>query len=357
MFEWASYRVNFCQRFDDKTIGGPLVAFLEQAAITLDGVRSSILRVLFRVPKVRKIYSEPASHGRVSALVSVAVGILCVFIKPEILFYGGPLLLGVPHMASSFRYSLNTAENTTRIQQAIFLGFALGILAIIQTKVDLFPREVLFPFSIFLGLVFLGFGRLSTVQNLLLATIGAAVGLYAGQFYYFWLFLLFFHNAFAFLVWFKKSKSQKLRQSIIQVFSVLSIGSVFIFLVDLPLENVNPLSAFLFQDFFSEKIGQKLLVIFLLWQSMHYWIWLKGIPDAHAPRGLPVPIRVRLQHWKTWATPIGVVGIFAAVAVFLFFAVHFGVEQARSIYIPLASFHGVFEILAFVSLQMGEQKA
>ncbi len=329
---------------------------MDWAITKIDLLRARCMRSIFSNTNLKSLYLNPFLHAKVSAFVSLVIGLLLVFFQPEILFYGGPLLLGVPHMASSFRYSFSKNENPTRIQQAVSLGFALGILAIFQARFQIFPREVLFPFSIFLGLVFLGLRRLPVTQNLFLASVGAAVGFYAGQFYFFWLFLLFFHNAFAFLVWFKGSQSPKLRQSIIQVFGVLSIISAFIFMVDLPLDKMSPLSLLLFQGFFSEKVGQKLLVIFLLWQGMHYWIWLKGIPDAHAPRGLPVPMRVRLQHWKDWVTPFGVVGIFAAITAFLLLAAQYGPEEARSIYIPLASFHGVFEILAFILAPMQERK-
>src|SRR3954468_10946473 len=77
---------------------------LEGAVRPLDAARRLVMRTTWRVPLLGNAMRSLAWRIPLLAALSVSLSLILTCFVPEMLFVLGPALLGVPHVASDFRY-------------------------------------------------------------------------------------------------------------------------------------------------------------------------------------------------------------------------------------------------------------
>ncbi len=90
-------------------------------------------------------------------------------------------------------------------------------------------------------------------------------------------------------------------------------------------------------------MGLRLVLLYAFAQSVHYWMWLRMVPDEDRERVSPRTFR---RSWVKLENDMGKVVLWGAVATAVFLAgwAVFDLARARYEYLHFARFHGVLEL-------------
>jgi hypothetical protein len=307
------------------------------AGALLDSWRAGILRRTLRFGLARRVFLDRSMRTPLWFTVSVVLNLFLVWRFPAFSFYVVPLVLGVPHLLASFRYGWSEPK-----AWGLYAGITLALALAIRSGAN--------QAWAFLAMVLTWFGmsrrglRVRLVPAaLILSVIGFGYGIDP---YRTALVLAILHNFVAFWFWFRSTQNQEERWGL--TYS-LGLTTVAVWVVPFlpvvgPLGEISWSLAGLEADF----TGVAFVRIFLLTQSLHYFIWLKAIPDQHAPSRVPLSFRAGLREDQQWFGRFVHVGAILLVAGFLVWAYGVDRELARQAYVQLAAYHGFAE-LAFLA--------
>jgi hypothetical protein len=159
--------------------------------------------------------------------------------------------------------------------------------------------------------------------------------------------LLFLHNFVAFFYWYLSAKNSKGRAFVITAFSFLLAGLFLAGLIDANAERIDPYVTLLFGTEPS-SLTRWATEAFLLTQGMHYFIWMKAIPDfrstAPSPGGFALTSGRIQREFGKYAPGIVMIVILILVAISL----GLNWETGRRFYVALAVFHGFYELAALI---------
>lgn len=333
--------------------------------LSLDAVRSAILRVTMKSRIVRSLFVDRAVRLGVSFAASFFVNLILAAVVPVWVVVLGPLFFGIWHLLSGIRYlpKLMGEEIETTFARRLRSAGTLLIFAVALIRFFSLPNTGLFN-SWELGaavvLTVLVWRRRTPIASscILLAAVATlswispllTVGL-----------LAIGHNFFAFVFWFRLAQSEKERKLVLMAFLFTVLGSALFFtnilspLVNLSAWVSDPTGASLATYALAHQIFPlntdfdfmlRILSAFAFGQSMHYFVWLKAIPEQALSHQTPVNFR---QSWFAWTRELGVPTM--AIGVSLGAASIFGVffmnlEMLRSFYLAAASAHGYLELSA-----------
>ncbi|MDA8793955.1 hypothetical protein N9N67_11965, partial [Bacteriovoracaceae bacterium] len=159
--------------------------------------------------------------------------------------------------------------------------------------------------------------------------------------------ILILHNFIAFIFWKKSANNPAESQVVTNSFLICLAGCLSLF-SPIDFLNLNVVNELFGSAQFSYK--SNLFLVFLLTQSIHYFIWLIGIPGFQNQPKVPVTIR------KTYDDIQKKVGkkefyFFTLLSIiFVLFSMYFGFEHGRQFYIMIASYHAFIEIASLTSL-------
>ncbi|MGH7284401.1 MAG: hypothetical protein ACRELY_22985 [Polyangiaceae bacterium] len=330
--------------------------FLDAVTAPLDEVRQAALAAATKSRKLTRIIARQDTRVPFIATLQILALFAVTAVRPLWLFVLGPIVLGIPHLASDARYLL--------IRQRV-------------------AREIVFV-SIAAALVFVGIQTLSifhaapahwTGLEIVTATawIGAAVAAGArerkNRALLFWLVPLVAFGAFAtwhaamtrivfahlhnvigvtaWILLFRKNRKAAILPALALVLGVglLVSGATF------------ALSANAFRGFGFDLsvIGRSLApgaspslaagaaLSFVFLQSVHYAAWLVWIPQDNLPGQGTFTFRMTARSLRA-DFGIALLVLIAALALALAGAAAFDPHQAVRTYMSLATFHGYFEI-------------
>jgi hypothetical protein len=307
---------------------------------SLDFIRARTLRWTLRLPFTRELFVRRELRTPFWFLISLGINLFLVFRFPQIPFYWGPLLLGVPHLLASFRYGVRSKD-----------GFPLYLFCSLLMAVSLWAGGaqwmVLFPMILLL----VGMNREGRGLRTLPAM--AIVIVLAGGFfidgYRTALILAILHNFVAFAFWFRETRSRPER---LGVFLALfgTIVAALLIPVSTGSGEIGDI-AFLLTGLSPEPEVVRFTRIFLLTQSLHYFIWLKALPDQVAPSKVPRSFRGGVRDDRLWFGRSVHAVVLLVAGGLLALAFHSGLEPARRFYVQLAAFHGFAEFV-FLSLRV-----
>ena len=314
------------------------------SAALLDSWRGGILRKTLRLGPAKRIFLDRAIRTPLWFVVSLGLNVSLVWRFPSFSFYFIPLMLGVPHLLASFRYGW-AEPRAWGIYSGITIlfGIALGlgaspawaVGAMGATLLVMRIRGMRLRWILAWGvLLMVGCGYL---RDPYLAALGLAL----------------LHNFVAFVFWIRSVQSRGERLG-----AFFALGMTGVACVVIPwLPPVGPLGeiAWNLAGLEADRFGLAFVRIFLLTQSLHYFIWLKAIPDQHAPTRVPLSFRSGVREDRLWFGPWVHAGVLVLVAGFLLWAVGVDREEARRAYVQLAAYHGFAELvfLAGVSRRSG----
>ena len=86
---------------------------------------------------------------------------------------------------------------------------------------------------------------------------------------------------------------------------------------------------------------------FAFGQSLHYFVWLRAIPEQELPHGHPIGFSKSIRFIERDAGPLVLYAAAYALAGLFVYALVRGWPEARLLYLTAAAFHGYFEMPAW----------
>lgn len=325
----------------------------------LDTARARLLASTLQYRWVRTIYvSSPLRLGA-SFLFLCAVYLPVALRRPDLLLVFGPLLLGYPHLIASYRFlqtqprlmglrpfvffSLVTAASTsTRLLTRLFglipempLG-AWELLAATATAIIVRPR--ILP-MLACGVVAYGLWRCSWQEPLIFAALA-----------------LLAHNWIAFFVWIREADGWS---RITAIASATVFGAVHLLVFAGSTDFMMPLTKpSLFATLQAQNTGALLapwsdhsliwyrtLVMYTFGLSLHYFVWLKAIPECRGQH--PLSWRRSYEQLRRDTGKFGLALAFVVWSAGLLIWLC-NLERGSRFYFQVATFHGWLELMFLI---------
>ncbi len=338
----------------------PLEGGLEGAVLPLDLARRAVLRFVTRRRSLALLVGRRDARLTMLATAQVAVLFLLAVRAPVALFFLGPLLFGVVHLAADVRY-LALRCDVPRALVLPSVGFAVAITALrFAGGGGLFPALQVDEPGVVLGLVWIG----------LALTVGLAVGrsarraasaasfflvailLAAGHTRATSLAMVHVHNLVALVAWLTlfRRRAGWLLLPVVMVAALTALlvsGATLAWTFegggDLAFEtHVEELARWLAPGL-ELRLGGALVVVFVFLQGVHYAAWTGWIPqDALPGEGTP-SFRQSLRALRAdFGTPA--LAVMAVVALGMLVAGAVDLRRAVGWYMSLATSHAWFEV-------------
>ena len=327
---------------------------LNRAAISLDALRRSIFCFSAKRPALRPYVVDKEMRITTVCLGQAALASAGALVFPSLLLVLGPLLLGIPHVASDVRY-LVLRRPYSRVFGYSVVGFSIALfgLRLIETahlgderfaevelalvmawlcvSVSLAPagprRTCVLMGTLALGYLALGDPTLSRV-------------IFAHA-----------HNAIAIVVWYALFRPRRPSSLLPLAYITLLASGLFWFGGHVPEPvgfpeyfdlHIEAAAAWLAPGVASEhQLGLVLSYTFL--QSVHYAIWLVLLPlDAHRSRGsatFSMSLKTAWRDFRGWGLGIIAFGMLA-----LSVAAVFDPLTTSAVYLFVTPFHGYLEL-------------
>jgi hypothetical protein len=358
---------------------------LESGAQQLDRLRRVVLRRLLEIDPLRVVYFDPARRGLLLFCISCALALAFALVAPLWQLLLGPMLFGLAHLLSTVRFvpralegrrALLGDDRRERAIQVILCCAAFYALCRWAANTEAIgPR-----FSEWQGLALLDGGYVlllfSFLAILFQRSKGRSLGgalLLTGAVSCFWFApavsagaLVLLHHLIAFVYWIALAKDERGR-SYGHLALALFLGVNALLFLGL----FDPLLAFFveessigFAGMTAESLGKMILpwtddprlwlratVAFAFGQSLHYFIWLKAIPDECCGRRVPSTFRASVRSLEGDFGLRGAGLLLGSVLGLSLLWVLVELPAARAGYFLLAGFHGLGELAALPLLR------
>lgn len=342
---------------------------LNSVLFQLDFLRGLLLKKTLRVPAFRHLFTHRSSRLLVFFLIACLIYLPLSLFFPVWIAVIGPIIYGVPHIIASLRYS--QPRSTQRLRSSFVGVWTLVTAYRIVTDLGFWDHDNIIgnlDVEIFSVIVTFAIFWLVHRQNQTKLSLGVIKGsllismlLLAAWFLplEFSAFLLLFHNAVAFIYWIGQAKPGSEKITAITS-TVIFLGLTAIILLGgfEFLYKYFPPQGFIPRfDLSYEDLGQALapwsanyktwfnfFVAYVFGQSLHYFVWLKAIPEQHLPTQTPVSFRTSYE-WlaRDFGKKLLVLLIISIVSTMAMWLV-FNMNEARIIYFAIASYHGFHEL-------------
>jgi hypothetical protein len=354
---------------------------LEIFAGIFDLIRARLLRITLTYKPLRPFFYVRSRRLYFLFMIAYVMALIFSMWIPLWILLVGPLVYGVPHIVSSVRYFDHTVRlfsnfsNYSRkpnysilLLSILTLVFGYRILVtanILQLDVAHISEwsgstyvELTALFATFFwGCIYYSKKTVPILRGILLL-----IPLFF-SFYYFMAWtvavLVLVHNFVAFIYWIiaAKSDSEKNIAKMCFLITILTTDLIFFGLFDFVCQWLKPrldldfvslsirsMGSLILPDFVDEKLWLRACIAFAFGQSLHYFVWLKAIPDQWHYHEVPTSFKQSLRFLKD-DFGRGLAIFIIVVVVGSFFVWSFVTfEQARIIYFCFAAYHGYLEI-------------
>lgn len=336
----------------------------------LDLLRSKFLKQTLQISALDSIFhSRPLRLFVLASLALVFYFLISLYFPLWVLLIG-PVLWGVPHLISSLRYNTLLASDLTQKKKFFYFQSLIWFLVFTyRLCVDVFQ------ISLFLSEHYLLFESLALIisfsaqvwlfKRLTLMSLlyfGLFSGLVAATHFYpvmVGLALLIGHNYIPLWTWFQSCQNQK----DLRVFYIVSF--VYLLFSSLILSGVqnwfyrwaSPQASigFLNWNFMNivEPFGAReehapfwfrIVSLYAFSQAIHYFMWLKAIPENYQRQQFPPSFRWSLHKLSSDFGSTSLLLLLILVLAGAGYWFFFEYQMARVIYFSLASYHGFMEI-------------
>lgn len=342
----------------------------------LDKLRSQILRVTLSNSTLKNMFCVRSNRLAALFVLSVALSLCTSLLAPLWVLVLGPLIYGTPHLFSSLRYVHSTAAGEANIRLPQFKK-ALYAFSFIFSAVSIL--RILSDFG------FVNTQHLSSSSNLLelgsfvLSLLCCAViykHSYARMFVAFALcipfvwaawtlplwtsgVLILLHNFIAFIYWIGATQTRRERAIAVLAAGVFLLVNAAIFsgVFDGVYKLMTPTAELPWAALEYSELGKMIapwssdyvtwfhaVVAYAFGQSLHYFVWLKAIPDQHHTQEVPTTFR---QSYKLLVDDFGKKHYIFMLAVILISVgawAFLKMPEARIVYFSFAAYHGYLEI-------------
>ena len=364
--------------------------FDEKIVRQLDLTRVAYLRKAMQVRWLQSVYRVRAARLATNFIALSLIYLPLSLRHPEILLVLGPLVLGYPHLIASYLFvtrasdSIRTSSSERKLSPSAKLVLPLILLTGIASGVryiqgrSFVPElasgswEIILSLVLFLRVTFGSFfirSRLApqraNIQTILICATTVTVVAYilmlaAKDPLIFVAVSLVLHNWVAFAYWIVSAREHRDRRVAIlaTLFFALVHYLVFSGNLDFLISSSGANAIFnlgrevpssILAPWSSEPIvWARTMVLYTFGLSLHYFIWLRAIPECLSPRELPNSWREshRLTSHACGAMLLRILMIGALGLTGLWI---FSYPVGRVIYFGLASLHGWFEFVFLIA--------
>ena len=361
-----------------------LTDYASEIAESLDWARSRVLRKTLAYPTLRKAFLTRSHRLFLFFILTTLFALLSSLFVPLWSLLLGPLLYGVPHLYSSLRYvhhaliprSLNeSAKATAGKGHTLFLFLTLTFTLVTTLRLwmhfhsitlEALPLGDLLPEWLSYGVTCLG---LSWIYRHSWRELAPGLTLTLCLLVLAWRFpleiaglLMLAHHFIGFLFWIHFSRKDAADFKIALLCSLLfCFLHVLIFLgVFDPLYALySPSGEIAWANLEYSQIGALVLphateyttlfhatTAYAFGQTLHYFLWLKAIPDQHHYHTTPTTFRQSLTLLlKDFRSPFLILGAVATGSLWMIWIL-WNYPMVRTLYFILASYHGFMELAA-----------
>jgi hypothetical protein len=328
-------------------------------------VRRNAWRLSARTSFGRRCVRDPALRLQTMAIGHMLVALALALMAPAWLLLLGPIILGVPHVASDVRHLLIRPPCTFRWRYLILAP----LLAMVAMRVWGWLGG---PWSAELEL---GLGLVAAAAAMMLAPLGLGrrvlgVVLLGGMYMLLQpmahgVLLVFAHahNAIAIAAWLALYRREATRTQWFSVAAVwLAAVGLLWFWPDATTLNLGPATIGAFSlatmaetlaPAFDPDTGARLVLVFAFAQSAHYAVWLRLVPQSLDPRPAPPTLQRSVARIRADFGRFGFPVLVAAVVAVPLLAMVWDAEATRVAYLTAAVFHGWLELAVFGALLAG----
>jgi hypothetical protein len=344
---------------------GALSSGLDRFVAALDRARSLVLGAALRVPGIRGVLHQRSRRIEARAAATIVIALGLSIVAPAFMLALGPILFGVPHVASEIRYLVVRRGLARRW----LTGLALACLTLSSLRlVEQLAHAPGTCAPIEVGLALVGTlaagalatnGRAGLRRFALAAAVLIGVGL-VGIRYALWTRLVFIHlhNFGALLLWvlvfrkrgpFPRTAVVLLGGAVLLILSGATaawsarIGSLAALGVSIPVvaQWLSPGVAL--------EIAIPLALLHAFSDSVHYGAWLGLIPEEEARAEGSLTFRMTARSLLRDFGVGGVAVCVAAMAVVLGGSL-LNLAETRRFYFSAAGFHGYLEVAVLMIL-------
>jgi hypothetical protein len=337
----------------------------EGAIAPLDRARQLALAYALAFRPLRRVLARRGLRIAVLGSVGVVVATVLAVVAPVALFVLGPLLLGVPHVASDLRHLVLRRELPSRVRTAAYAGCLalVGVRILSEThalrgsldRVEWAVASAWILAAAAAGAASARDGRrglrlaLSLLPLALLAAVAERHATGAR------LVFVHAHNVVGVLAWLLLFR----RRGGVALLPLATIALCTAWLVTssdpfawtglVQGERAFRLHLLTVSDWLAPGLPARLALgiaySYVLLQSVHYAVWLAWIPQEDTRAAGTLTFAMTARSWARDFGPAGVAVIAGAMAVVAAGAL-LQVHRARALYLSLAMFHGYLELAA-----------
>jgi hypothetical protein len=337
----------------------------------LDSIRVLLLRWSLGTRILRRLYSR--THYRLAAgmVISTAFYLPVAFLRPQLLLAIGPLIFGYPHLVASYRFTSAPLKKYRLFILTTILAIALHV-----SKVGFAHYENL-PFGVWQIIV----ATLTLIISLFLSKnlswmkTGLALLVCIGLVRLAWLEpvmyvggTLIVHNWVAFIYWITACKQRARRVTAVLSTLLFLIIHLLVFYGHLdswiPVKDgaitfsgSTQVTGWYLASWTTDAlVWYRFLVLYTFGLSIHYFVWLRAIPESLSPFEHPHCFRLSLSNLKQnlGKKTLIFTGLFiiAGTAVWLV-----SLPLGSKIYFEIAILHGSLELIYLVPKLVSKFKA
>jgi len=354
-------------------------------AESLDFMRSRLLRLTMQFTWLRPFFYRRSLRLALLFALSCATSLPLALFFPLWLLLFGPLVYGVPHIVSSLRYFHHSArcittQDSSKTRSWAFTSAGLILLAVFVHRLLLTqsvfgigaPHLSEWKGSTYIDLIALGvtFVLGSWIYRKTLRQFFLGAALIAPLAVAFWYqpmgtigAMVLIHNFIAFVYWIRSTQTRSESAVAWGAFALTLGVSIAIFLgafdgVYSLFHGFQPRLALTVARLNAEDTGRLIAPwkegselfwlhacsVYAFGQALHYFVWLKAIPDQFHSHDVPTTFRQSLQllsqdFGRFIATALVLISV-ASIVIWSFMTL----QEARMIYFCLAGYHGYLEI-------------
>ncbi len=351
-----------------------------------DKIRILFLQKTLKNDTLKKIFCNRSLRLLSSFMVVTIFNLFFSLFFPLWVLLIGPIIYGLPHIYSSIRYlhySLaDKNQKTVGVQAFNFLTSIFAGVSIIRllSEVQIIDGDFLSSSSNTLELLsfiitFLGLAIIyrKSLTKVVFALIFIIPFLLLAWLSPIWIMgvLVLLHNIIAFLYWIvaaKNSSEKKVAYFATLIFIIIST-LIFLGVFDSVYKLYTPASALAWADIDYSKLGKMIVpwsanyitwfhsvVAYAFGQSLHYFVWMKAIPDQHHSHQVPTSFRQCYQKLTLDFTKNQLMVIVLSLLVMILVWTFVKLPIARVIYFSLAAYHGYMEMAALALVTIKAEK-
>lgn len=347
----------------------------------LDLLRSKILKETMKVSFFRHLFLDRSNRILFLSLFALAFYLCVSLFFPLWVLLVGPIMWGVPHIISSLRY--NAQSYTEKDQQKKFIMVQSLIWVVVfayRIACDIYNFDLIFssyPLLFECLCLLASFAIQIYISEKISFRIILGSILFAGLIYCTYLFpfqtallLLIGHNYIPLYSWFKSCQQSKDFQ-VFSAFTILYIAlsaAIFFGFFDFIYSTFSPQGEIKFLNWNYADIVRTfgaadsdyqfwfhVVCLYAFSQAMHYFIWMKAIPENYQPQEHPPSFKWSVNRLANDFGSSSLYLIFGLTVLGLLYWLFFEFQTARLIYFSVASYHGFMEISALPFLKSNKK--